>query len=141
MHKTLLICALVASSSCLARDYSYDIEQAQRACSIEQTSQLRERNGTPSCDKVNQLIQLQQLEKKSQAEHERLQTEAEVSRETGQPMPSHSYTDVTTNVVNNVPAAAAGPTPRHIEPRRVYDPQTKKSCVVYTDGALPAHCN
>ena len=139
MRSTLLICSLLLSSTCLARDYTSDIESAQRACSIEQKSQLRPRNGTPSCDKVNQLIQMQQMEKNSDAQRERLHTEADVSRETGQPMPSHSFTEVTTNVVNNTSVGTT--TTAHIQPRRIYDPETKKSCVVYTDGALPSHCN
>jgi hypothetical protein len=139
MRTTFLICGLLFSIASEARDYTYDIEQAQRACSIERSSQLRERKGTPSCEKVNQLIQLQQMEKNSDAERERLKTEAEVSRETGQPMPSHNYSNVTTTVVNQ--ESDAPRLPGHIEPRRIYDAETRKSCVVYTDGSVPAHCN
>ena len=138
MRIKLLICGLLLAGTSQARDYSYDIEQAQRACSIEQSSQLRERNGTPSCAKVGQLIQLQQMEKDSEAQRERLQTEAEVSRETGQPMPSHNFESVSTNVTN---VALPPSTPGHIEARHVYDPATKKSCVIYTDGSVPAHCS
>lgn len=61
-----------------APDYSRQIDDAQRACSQEQRSMLRDRQGTPSCRKVKDLLALQ-----------RLQTEASVSRETGQPMPDH----------------------------------------------------
>lgn len=143
MRDIVLLCTLLVSTAGLARDYHYEIEQAQRACAIEQGSQLKDRNGTPSCAKVSQLIQMQQMEQNADAQRERLKTEAEVSRETGQPMPSHNFTTVNSSVVNTTEAPPPAPIviPGHIQARHVYDPETKKSCVVYTDNAQPVHCN
>ena len=49
MPYLFLILALLVNPA-EARDYSSGIRQAERSCQIEQSSQLRNRNGTPSCE-------------------------------------------------------------------------------------------
>lgn len=94
MKKTMIslvvLTTTLLATNAMARDYSYEIEKAQRSCSNQQGSLLRDRNGTPACDQVQDLIRLQQLE-----------TEAQVARETKQPMPSHTEINVNSNNYNN----------------------------------------
>ena len=82
MPYLFLILALLVNPA-EARDYSSGIRQAERSCQIEQSSQLRNRNGTPSCNRVKHLREMQ-----------RLQVEADVARQTGQKMPDHTKTDI-----------------------------------------------
>lgn len=78
-YALFVITAMILMEPAMARDYSYQIRQAQRSCEIEKTSMLRDRHGTPSCQRVRDLIELQRLE-----------IEARVSRQTGQPMPDRT---------------------------------------------------
>lgn len=83
----------------IPRNYTTEIENAQRACANEQRSIAYKRMGAPSCEKASQLIQLQRLE-----------TEAQVSRETGQRMPDR-------NIVVQPPAHNPG-IPQHFMDQR-----------------------
>lgn len=109
--RLVAVMSLLVFSTSAAADYSYEIEQAQRDCRLESGSSMR--NGaTPSCEKVKELIKLQRLE-----------TEAEVSRETRQPMPSHNETNI--NINNN----------RYkIPPQRIYDQNKRRWCTIYYGG-------
>jgi hypothetical protein len=111
MRYTLaLILSVISIEFAMAKDYTHEIEQAQRSCKNEQMSLLSSRNGTPSCQRVQNLIELQ-----------RLQTEASVSRQTGQPMPNH----YTTQIYNQNPRYSGG-SAVNSSPRRIYDPQLNR---------------
>jgi hypothetical protein len=115
VHYLLAFIAFILSiGPAMAMDYTTQISQAQRACEIEQISMLRDRHGTPSCQRVQDLIALQ-----------RLQVEAQVSRETGQPMPSHN----TTTIDNSSRSTMINPSTR-----LMYNPSAKGWCWSYQDG-------
>jgi hypothetical protein len=121
VHHILIFIALILYiESAMAMDYTYQIRQAQRACKVEQISMLRDRHGTPSCQKVQDLIALQ-----------RLQVEAQVSRETGQPMPSHNTTTILQSNVNRAPIRYR---PATSAPQLMYDQSAKEWCWSYQEG-------
>lgn len=51
---SLLIISFPASAK-----YRWDIEKAERSCELQQNSILRDRNGTPACDRLRELNRLQ----------------------------------------------------------------------------------
>lgn len=55
---TIATLALITALPIPAK-YRWDIERAERSCEIEQNSLLRERNGTPSCNRLRELMRLQ----------------------------------------------------------------------------------
>ncbi len=79
-----LVLGVLSATTAIARDYSGEIRSLQRSCNNQRGSLLYDRNGAPACDQIDQLIKLQRLE-----------IEAQVARETKQPMPSH--TDININ--------------------------------------------
>jgi hypothetical protein len=70
MKYGLMVLALLASVVVQARDYSYEIEKAQRSCEIQRGSIMRDRNGTPACSQLDQLYRLQREEQRNERQRE-----------------------------------------------------------------------
>ena len=79
----ILVGALLLPTVGQARDYTFEIRQKMMECANQRASMLYERQGASACHQVKQLIMLQRLER-----------EAEIAEETGQPMPSHDENTV-----------------------------------------------
>lgn len=60
MNKGKIILALIMLAAIPASaKYRWEIERAERSCELEQNSLLRERNGTPSCNRLRELNKMQ----------------------------------------------------------------------------------
>ncbi|WP_037585341.1 hypothetical protein [Stenoxybacter acetivorans] len=62
MKKTVILLACLFPLPLLALDYDYEIDQANMKCQNESRSLLRERNGTPSCDRLQELYRIKQAQ-------------------------------------------------------------------------------
>lgn len=115
-----LIASILSITPVIARDYSYEIRQAQRSCRIKIDMRLDSR---ASCQKVQDLIALQRIETQAEIALKRLEVEAEVARQTSQPMPDH-----TTVTIDN----SSHSTLINASPRLIVSPVTNAWCWSYS---------
>lgn len=79
MKRTFGIVLAVLSLPALAWVTPQEIAQAERACQLESSSMLKDRNGTPSCGRVKELYRQQRLETRAQMQHEYNQSQERIA--------------------------------------------------------------